>query len=74
MAKLIKILLIFWAAIGIFFVSGAVYLLITGYTYDGYTWLALGAASAVMYWMNTKRMKVYGKPQNPGAVQEQKKK
>jgi hypothetical protein len=49
-----KILRVFWLLLGVFFFFGSIYLLFTGYTYDGYTWLAL-------------RSKVWGRqgPPNP---------
>ena len=65
MKTIIKILLGFWALLGVFSIGIAIYFFFTGYAYDGFTFLAFAAISVVMYWMNTKRMKVYVKPQPP---------
>jgi pyridoxine/pyridoxamine 5'-phosphate oxidase len=56
---MIKILLWFWKLVCGFCLGTAVYFFITGSSHDGLYFLAVAAASAVMYWMNTKRMKVY---------------
>ena len=65
MRTIIKILMGFWILLGVFSIGTGIYFFFTGYTYDGYTFIAFAGVSAVMYWMNTKRMKVYGTSRPP---------
>jgi hypothetical protein len=71
-----KILRIFWVLLGVFFFCGSIYLLFTGYSYDGYFWLGISAVCALMYWLNGKRSKVWGRqgPPNPREGQPEVKK
>ena len=74
MTGLIKFLIIFWMSLGIVSVLVGAYFLITQNIRDGLTFIAFGAVSAVMVWMNKRRLRIYGNAQPRVEKKEEKKK